>query len=396
MTNLYTPYTHFLEACSQNNSLRHLVSLDRLDKNRNKSSRFITVDNRQYINLSSNDYLGLSCHPLLSKRAAEWAQKYGTGSGSSRLVTGNLSLFDRVEKKISVLKQKPAALVMGSGFQTNASIIQALLDSSVLKQTPLVFSDRLNHASIHFGCAAAGIRQIRYHHCDMFHLKILLEKYSPSDQPKFIITESIFSMDGDHAPLDKIYKLAKEYNAIVIIDDAHSIGKNDRTRPSQDQPSIIIGTFSKAFGSYGSYVTADHIIIDFLKNHCKGLIYSTALPPPILGAIDAALDLIQDMQPERKHLHSLSMTLRNELTKEGLNTGKSTSQIIPLIIGDNQKAIGLSEALRENHFWVTAIRPPTVPKNTARIRLSLSAALTGQDIEKLLETLAQKNWITKG
>ena len=387
MTTLYTPYTHFLGDCSKNKQLRQLVSIERRDKNKKKTSRFITVDDKHYINLSSNDYLGLSCHPLLSKRAGEWAQKYGTGSGSSRLVTGNLSLFGKIEKKIAALKKKPAALVMGSGFQSNASIIQALLDISVLKQKPLVFSDRLNHASIHFGCAAAGVRQIRYRHCDMYHLKKLLEKYSLSNQPKFIITESIFSMDGDLAPLEKIYKLAKQYNAIIIIDDAHSIGKNGFLGNFQDQPCIIIGTFSKAFGSYGSYVAADHTIIEFLKNHCKGLIYSTALPPPILGSIDAALDLMQDLDNERQQLNLLSDILRDGLTKQGMDIAGSTSHIIPLITGDNHKAIQLSNALKDNHFWVTAIRPPTVPKNSARIRFSLSASLTERDIEELLKIL---------
>ena len=270
------------------------------------------------------------------------------GSGASRLVTGNLDLFPPIEAKVARLKGKPAALVMASGFQTNAAVLQALLDRSVLGAEPLVFADRLNHASMHFGCQAAGARQIRYRHGDAAHLAELLGRYQGDDRPKFILTESVFSMDGDVAPLSDIARLAREHEACLIVDDAHATGiLGEGGSGLSGEADIVIGTFSKALGGFGGFVAASETMRDYLINRCAGVIYSTALPPPVLGAIDAALDLVPGMDAERAHVASLAERFRAGATPSGLDTGASTTQIVPVILGTPEAALAMSERLRK-------------------------------------------------
>ena len=296
-------YQAFLDARARDGLERSLTAVEAPE------AREIRIDGRLYVNFSSNDYLGLRFHQALIGRAMEWAETYGVGSGASRLVTGNLDLFGPIEAKVSRLKHKPAVLIMASGFQTNAAVLQALLDRSVLGAEPLVFADRFNHASMHFGCQAAGVRQIRYHHCDAAHLGDLLSQYQGDDRPKFILTESVFSMDGDVAPLGDIAALARQHDACLIVDDAHATGiLGERGAGLSGEADIVIGTFSKALGGFGGFVAASETIRDYLINRCGGLIYSTALPPPVLGAIDAALDLVPGMDAERAHVARLGRT----------------------------------------------------------------------------------------
>ena len=277
---------------------------------------------------------------------------------------------------------------MASGFQANASVLQALFDRSVLGAEPLVFSDRLNHASIHFGCAASGARQIRYRHGDAAHLASLLSQYQGDERPKFILTESVFSMDGDTAPLVEIGRLAREHDAMLIVDDAHATGiLGEGGRGLSGEADIVIGTFSKALGGFGAYVACSDILCDYLVNRCSGLIYSTALPPPVLGAIDAALDLVPSLNAERAHVASLAERFRLSARALGFDTGASTTQIVPLIAGSNHAALSLSNRLRDAGFFATAIRPPTVPADTARLRLAFTAAHSNADIEGLLNAL---------
>ncbi len=351
----------------------------------------ITSGGRQYVNFSGNDYLGLSNHPLLIARAREWAERYGAGAGASRLVTGNLDLFEGIERKISAIKQMPAALVMASGFQTNAAVLQALFDKQVLGAEPLVFSDRLDHASMHFGCQAAGVRQHRYRHCDAGHLASLLEKYGDDSRPKFILTESVFSMDGDVAPMDDLARLADRHDATLICDDAHATGVlGEGGKGLSDGAHIVIGTFSKAMGSYGAYVASSQAVRDYLVNRCTGLIYSTALPPAVLGAIDASLDLVAGLDEERSHVAGLAVRFRTRVGERGFDTGSSATQIVPLIVGEADTTLSLSRQLRDAGYWATAIRPPTVPKGTARLRLAFSAAHRDADVDGLLDVLAAK------
>jgi len=277
---------------------------------------------------------------------------------------------------------------MASGFQANASVLQALFDRSVLGAEPLVFSDRLNHASVHFGCAASAAREIRYSHGDAAHLGVLLSQYQGDERPKFILTESAFSMDGDVAPLAEIGRLAREHDAMLIVDDAHATGiLGPGGRGLSDDGDVVIGTFSKALGGFGAYVACSSMLRDYLVNRCAGLIYSTALPPPVLGAIEAALDLLPSLDEERIHVAGLAEHFRLGAKTLGFDTGASTTQIVPLIVGSNHAALTLSKRLRDSGYFATAIRPPTVPAGTARLRLAFTAAHTESDIDGLLAAL---------
>jgi 8-amino-7-oxononanoate synthase len=356
------------------------------------AAREIRIDGRPYVNVSSNDYLGLRCHAALIGRAQEWAKAYGVGSGASRLVTGNLDLFGPIEAKVARLKHKPASLVMASGFQVNAAVLQALLDRTVLGAEPLVFADRLNHASMHFGCQAAGVRQLRYRHCDASHLGELLSQYQGESKPRFILTESVFSMDGDVAPLGDIAALARAHDACLIVDDAHATGiLGEGGEGLSAEADIVIGTFSKALGSFGGFVASSETVRDYLVNRCAGLIYSTALPPPVLAAIDAALDLIPGMNEERAHVAGLADRFRAGAQAAGINTGASTTQIVPVMLGSAEAALAMSARLRQSGFWATSIRPPTVPVGTARLRLAFTASHHESDIDRLLDVLSAED-----
>ena len=375
-------YQAFIDALGQDRLRRELTTVAARD------ARILEAGGRSYINLASNDYLALRFHEALIARACEWAKACGTGSGASRLVTGNLDLFARIETKVATLKQKPAVLVMASGFQANAAVLHALLDRSVLGAEPLVFADRLNHASMHFGCKAAGVRQQRYRHGDLGHLAELLTQFQGDSRPKFILTESVFSMDGDVAPLPEIVRLARAHEATLVVDDAHATGiLGEGGCGLSDGADIVIGTFSKALGSFGAYVACSTTMREFLINRCRGFIYSTALPPPVLGAIDAALELVAGMDAARSHVAGLAARFRTGAQERGYDTGASATQIVPLIAGSTDAALALSATLREAGFWATAIRPPTVPQGTARVRLAFTAAHTDSDIDGLLEVL---------
>jgi len=379
-----TRYQAFLKALGKDQLRRELIPVDP------SGARSLQVGGKAYVNLASNDYLALRFHEALIARSAEWAGRYGTGSGASRLVTGNLDFFEPIEVKVAQLKQKPAALLMASGFQANAAVLQALFDRSVLGAEPLVFADRLNHASMHFGCQAASVHQIRYRHGDAAHLTELVTQFQKDSRPKFILTESVFSMDGDVAPMDEIAALARTQNATLIVDDAHATGiLGEGGRGLSDGADIVIGTFSKALGSFGAYVACAPTVRDYLINRCSGFVYSTALPPPVLGAIDAALDLVQGMDEARTHVANMAARFRFGAKGIGFETGASATQIVPLIAGTADAALGLSAKLREAGFWATAIRPPTVPQMTARVRLAFTAAHNDADIDRLLKVLSE-------
>jgi len=324
----------------------------------------------------------------LIERAQEWAEKYGAGSAASRLVTGNLDIFKQLEDKVAQFKGKEAALIMVSGFQANASVLPALFDKKVLGTSPLVFSDKLNHASMHLGCAAAGVSQIRYRHNDMTHLEDLLKKHKDSDAPQFILTESVFSMDGDIAPLDEINSLAKKYNCFVIVDEAHATGVlGSWGQGLAKKADLVIGTFSKAFGAFGAYIACSQTMKEYLVNKCSGLIYATALPPSVLGSIDAAIDLVPKMNDARMHLQNMAKKFRQEMNDIGFDCQKSETQIVPVIIGDPQNALSLSSSLKQNGLWVNAIRPPTVPSQSSRLRFAFSSLHTENHLEELVDVM---------
>ncbi len=348
------------------------------------------LDGRDVVNFSSNDYLGLARHPALIERAVKWAQDWGAGATASRLVCGTLGLHVSVEEKLASGKKTETALIFNSGFQANASVLAALLDKDVAGPDPLVFSDRLNHASIHHGCKTAGVRQIRYRHRDMDHLESLLKQNADKPGPRFIITETVFSMDGDRADLDALLNLKNKYGAFLYLDEAHATGlfgaDGFGLAPGRGA-DLIMGTFSKALGGFGAYIACSAKLRDYMVNRCAGFIYSTALPPAVLGTMDAALDLLPGLGAERERLHKNAETVREAFKGAGLDTGSSSTQIVPVILGGEALALETAKALEDAGILALAIRPPTVQKGTSRIRFALSAAHSDADVVRLIETV---------
>ncbi|HTK36497.1 MAG TPA: 8-amino-7-oxononanoate synthase [Caulobacteraceae bacterium] len=351
----------------------------------------VRLDGRELINFASNDYLGLSRHPALIARAGEWTERFGAGAGASRLVTGTLEAHAAVEARVAAAKGQEAALIFASGWQLNAGVIPALLAAG--EGEALVFTDKLVHASLHHGCAAAGVRQVRFRHNDLDHLESLLETRGDEKARRFILTESVFSMDGDRADVEGLAALADRYGAFLYLDEAHATGVlgpggMGLSGLAPGQVDLVMGTFSKALGGFGAYVAGSRALCDYLVNTCSAFIYTTAPPPAVLGAIDAALDLVPTMDAERAALAAASDRLRSILAELELSTAASTTQIVPAIVGHADAATALSAELEAAGFLAPAIRPPTVPTGTSRIRFALSAAHTPDDLDRLVEGLA--------
>lgn len=345
---------------------------------------------RELIDLSSNDYLGLSQHPDLAQRAAEWTQLYGTSSRGSRLVTGTLEAHLALEAKVAAFKGSEAALLFATGWQANAAIIPALLK---LEPDAAVFADWLIHASLHHGIRAGRTRHHGYRHNDLAHLEELLAEHGAKAPARIILTESVFSMDGDRADLPALVALARKHDALLVVDEAHATGLfgpqgAGLSAGLVDKPDIVMGTASKALGGFGAYVAADRAICDYLANAASGFIYTTAPPPAVLGAMDAALDLVPAMDAGRAHLQKLAGQLRAGLQALGFDTGPSDTQIVPVVIGGEADALAASAALEQAGILGVAIRPPTVPEGESRIRFSLSAAHDHADVARVLDAMA--------
>ncbi|WP_122048921.1 8-amino-7-oxononanoate synthase [Asaia bogorensis] len=347
---------------------------------------------REVLDFSSNDYLGLSGHPLLRDRAADWAVQHGTGARASRLVSGTLDLHQQVEGRLARFKGAEAALLFASGWQANAAVLPALfrLAREQTGAPPLVFTDKLNHASMHHGCAAAGVKQIRFRHNDLAHLEVLLERHAEQPGMRFIVTESVFSMDGDTADIAALSALAKRYDAFFYLDEAHAtgvLGPQGRGLSHGHEVDLVMGTFSKALGSMGAYIAGSRALCDWIITACSGFIYSTAPSPPMLGAMDAALELMPDLEAARLKLRQNAALLRQRLNEAGIDTGGSTTQIIPVMIGDEEATLALAETLEKQGLLTIAIRPPTVPAGSARLRLALSASHDEAAINRLADAL---------
>ncbi len=339
------------------------------------------------IDVSSNDYLGLSRHPALIERACQWARKHGAGSRASRLVTGTSQALLDLEAKLAAFKGSEAALIFATGFQLNCSVLPALLE---LGEKPLVFADRLNHASLHAGLR--GVKQIRFRHNDPAHLEELLGAH-PGDF-RLIVTESVFSMDGDTADVPALVALAEKHGAFLYLDEAHAtgvLGEHGKGLASlaPGRVPVIMGTLGKALGSAGAYVAGSRALIDWLVNRCSGFIYSTAPAPAALGAVEAALELVPGMDAARARLAHMGNALRAALRAKGIDTLASTTQIVPAVIGEERQAAAAAQRLRAAGILAAAIRPPTVPSGTARLRFSLSAALADGEFERALAAVAQ-------
>lgn len=384
MSRLDHRFSRYLDGRRESRALRSLVP------STVRGPAQLRRGDRDLINFASNNYLGLTHHPEVIARACDWSQRFGVGSGASRLVSGSLDLHATVETRISALKQTQAALLFASGFQANASVLPALFDKEVLGCDAVVFADRLIHASLHHGCAAARIRPIRFRHNDPGHLEELLQSRRDAPGQRFILTESVFSMDGDRADLDALTALADRYDAFVVVDEAHATGVvgpqgMGLAAQTQGRVDLIVGTCSKALGSFGAFVACSGPLRDYLVNRCAGVIYSTALPPPILGAIDAALELVPTMDDQRDQLDRWSSRFRQHLQNLGIDTLASSTPIVPAVIGSDHAALDAAHKLEERGLLVVAIRPPAVPPGTARLRFGLSAAHTEQDMQTLFD-----------
>ena len=353
----------------------------------------VTRGGRMLLNASANDYLGLAQHPLLAERSADWSARFGTGAGASRLVTGTFDLHQRVESRLAAFKRTEAALLFASGWQANAAVLPALLKvaRSHTGAAPLVFADRLIHASLHHGIQAAGIRQTRFRHNDLDQLEVMLAERAGQPGECFIVTESVFSMDGDRADLARLRAIAERHRAFLYVDEAHATGVLGPAGAGLSVEAggvdLVMGTFSKAFGSFGAYVAGSRALCDFLVNTCSGFIHTTALPPPVLGAIDAALDLLPGMDRERARVAASADHLRAGLLGLGIDTAGSTTQIVPVVVGDAAAALDLAAALERHGVLGIAIRPPTVPPGSSRIRLALSATHEEADLDCIVAAL---------
>lgn len=342
---------------------------------------------KSLLDFASNDYLGLARHPLLSERSAKWGARFGSGSGASRLVTGTSEACLELEARVAKFKGTEAALLFASGWQLNAAVLAALLKAS---PGSLLFTDRLVHASLHAG--AAGHRQIRFRHNDLAHLEQLLERHAGERGPRLIVTESVFSMDGDRVDLERLAAIAKRHDAFVYVDEAHATGVlgpggGGLSKASPRSADLVMGTFSKAMGSFGAYVAGSQLLIDYLVNCCSGFIFSTALPPSVLGAIDAAIELVPAMDKEREILAAHGAHLRARLSEGGLDVADSSTHIVPVVVGSAEETLKLAEGLMSDGLLAAAIRPPTVPQGTSRLRVALRATHRTEDVDLLADAV---------
>ena len=344
------------------------------------------LDGRDVILLGSNNYLGLSVHPIVTEAAATAARKYGTGASASRLMSGNCDLYTELEAKIAKVKETEATLVFGSGYLANIGTIPVLAGDR-----DLILSDALNHASLIDGCRLSHATKQIYRHCDIEHLESLLTQ-STKFRRRLIVTDGIFSMDGDIAPLPEICELADRYDAMVMVDDAHSFGvlgeKGGGTVEHfglENHGVIQMGTLSKAVGGLGGYVAGSADLINFLVNRARSFIFTTGLPPATLAGASAALDVIYSTPELRRRLSSNILLLKNALLEKGFQLLPSETQILPLILGAADVASRFAEVLLSHGVYAPAIRPPTVPEGTSRLRLSVIASHTPEDLEIAVE-----------
>jgi len=347
----------------------------------------IVVDGNAYLSFCSNDYLGLANHPQLIAALQQGAQQYGAGAGAAHLVSGHMQVHHQLEIELAAFVGKPAALLFSTGYMANLGVVQALVGKD-----DTVFADKLNHASLNDAMLLSRAHIKRYRHNDMVQLAQMLAK-TPSGR-KLIITDAVFSMDGDLALLPELLALCEQHDAWLLVDDAHGFGVlGEHGRGSLAHFGIVsrriiyMATLGKAAGVFGAFVAAEQVVIDTLINQARSYVYTTATPPALASAVLASLQLIEQGEESRAHLQRLITQLRSGLNDLHWSLMPSSTAIQPLLIGDNQAALDLSNALRERGIWVAAIRPPTVPQGTARLRITLSATHSAADVTRLTETL---------
>ena len=348
----------------------------------------IIVDGKEVLNFCSNNYLGLADDFRLCKAAIDEIENSGFGSGASRLICGNMSAHRRLEERIARFKGAENCVVFSTGYMANVGIISSLFD-----REDIIYSDRLNHASIVDGILLSRAKFKRYKHCDMVSLEEML-KEGGAFKKKCIVTDSIFSMDGDIAPLDKICELAKKYECSVMIDEAHAFGVMGPNGEGlakhfgvEQQIDIQMGTLSKAVGSFGAYCCGSGKLIALLINKARSFIYTTALPPMIAAASIKAIDIIEENRKLRQLLWDNAKYVNEALKGIGLDTMNSQTPIIPVLLKSSKLALEFSERLLASGIYISAIRPPTVEKNMARLRLTVMATHRKEDLDHLIQQI---------
>lgn len=351
----------------------------------------IEVDGRRVLNFCSNDYLGLAGDPRLIEAAAEAARRYGAGSGAARLISGNSALCDELEASLAGLKGTEAVLLFNSGYHANIGVLPAIAGEG-----DVIFSDELNHASLIDGCRLSKAETVVYRHNDLNHLEDLLRTPLPTLSPitgerarvrgrarRIIVTEAVFSMEGDVCPLDDLLVLSKKYDAVVYLDEAHAVGvfgKDGEGLAPKGPPDnlICMGTLGKAFGSYGAFVAGSKSLREYLINKARSFIFTTALPPAVLGASIETVRIVREEKERRERLWNNVRKIKGR---------SSLSPIFSIPIGPADKAMEVSRRLFDQGFFLQAIRPPTVPEGTSRLRLTVSAAHTDEHLERLVTCL---------
>jgi glycine C-acetyltransferase/8-amino-7-oxononanoate synthase len=375
-----------------------LAELERLGRNRRlrlvsgPQGPTVLLDGQPVLLLCSNNYLGLADHPRVREAAAEAAMRWGVGAGASRLISGTMTVHRRLEERLAAFEGRQSALLFGSGYLANLGVIGALAGSG-----DTIFSDELNHASIVDGCRLSRAEVVVYRHCDAEHLLWSMRRHGPRRdvRRRLIVTDSVFSMDGDVAPLEEIVELAQASGARVVVDEAHATGTfGPEGRGALAQAGLegevdaIVGTLGKALGSYGAYVCADEEMIRYLINSSRSFIFSTAPPPPAVAGALAALELLEERPHRVERLCANARVLRRALAQEGFPVAEGDMHIVPLIVGEERDAVRLCQEAIEGGVFAQAIRPPTVPVGTSRLRLAAMASHTASDLRMAASVLA--------
>jgi len=350
----------------------------------------VVLNDREVLLLSSNNYLGIANHPALKRAAQQAVEEFGCSAGASRLISGHMTLHQRLETRLAAFKRAEAALVFPSGYHANVGTISALVGPD-----DTVFSDALNHASIIDGCRLSRAEVKVFRHGDTTHLEELLATASTSGN-RLIVTDSVFSMDGDVAPLAEIVALARRYHAWVMVDEAHGTGVFGARGAGlvdalglENDVDIHMGTLGKALGGFGAYVAGSHELIAWLVNRARSFVYTTGIPPAVAATATAALDIVASEPERRRRLWDNAAFLRDGLAELGYAVGPTQSPILPVIIGDATKTMTLAAALLERGVWAHGIRPPTVPAGTSRLRVTPIATHTRAQLSAALDAFAQ-------
>ena len=375
-----------LESLNRRRSLRRILA---------RESPLVEFQGRRLVNFSSNDYLGLSQHPAVKEGAGQAIARAGASASSSRLICGNSDLHERLEGALAALKGKEAALTFASGFSANLGLL-----SSLVGPGDHIFSDALNHGSIVDGCRLSRAATVVFRHNDLGHLEELLKDCNGRGR-RLVVSDSVFSMEGDLADLPGLVSLCRRYDCRLMLDEAHATGvlgsrggglvehfqESGAARPEEIE--LLMGTLSKALGSFGGFVACSATMRDYLINRCRPFIFATALPPAVVGAALASLELIRPPSEVRERLRSNVRLMRSRLAQHGLGRGQGQTSIFPLLLGSEERALEASQRLLDRGFLVAAIRPPSIPPGTSRLRITVTAGHTAAQIDELVGCLAE-------